>query len=966
MKLGLYLLAMILLSFHGMAQNTIGLPQIINYSKTDYHGGTQTWDIRQDSSGVLFFANNEGLITYDGTYWKNFPLPNKTIMRSLALDHQGRVYTGGQGEIGFFQPDKAGFLLYESLLEFIPPAQKNFADIWDIEIVNGSVFFRAMDRIFEWKNNSIQAYPATTEWVLLKKAGSRLFAQDKQNGLFQFRNREWQPLANNDLLRNKNILGIVDISEDSLLLVTLNSGFYLVHGDAISPYNRIGSATIKSDIYAVAQLNEKEFVMGTTSAGCIIMDFQGKIIQQLSQKEGLQNNNVLSVFLDRDKNLWTGLNNGISFIAYNAAIKYIRPNKENELSGFGARIYKNNLYVASSDGAYAAPLFFDQKDLSFNRSDFSFIPNSAGQSWRLDEVNQQLLLAHNAGTFLIKDARAIPIAPEPSWLFVPTSQVVPASNIIVGTYTGLKLLGFYGNNFIDKGNLKGTYESLRFLAIDNNGIIWASHPYRGIYLLELSTDKTAYSARLLTEKDGLPSTLGNHVFKIKNRVVFATEKGAYEYDAKTGKFQPSPLLKPVLGSMELRYLNEDQQGRIWFCSGKKLGVVEFDETDASSKHTITYFPELSGQVLSGFENVYPYDPNNIFIASEKGIVHLNLEKYLQSRKDPGIILGSIRAFGKSDSAIFGGYLPDSAQHLLYEDKNDPMHLPSGYNSLHFEYSSPAFGLQNNIEYSYKLEGFDDEWSAWLPKTEKDYTNLANGKYFFRVKARSNLGVESEAITYTFIIDPPWYKSVWAYLLYLSLLILLVYLINKWQEKKLLLQKRKYEEKQRQINILHQLEIEKNEKEIIKLQNEKLASEMIYKNRELADTTLHLVERTDALTKVKGELQKLYKDSGDTYPIKKTLQLLNDIEKNNENWDKFATHFDEINNDFLKKLKTKYPKLTNTDLKVCAYLQLNLSSKEIAQLMNISVRGVEISRYRLRKKLQIPTEQTLIDFLNNID
>ena len=282
-----------------------------------------------------------------------------------------------------------------------------------------------------------------------------------------------------------------------------------------------------------------------------------------------------------------------------------------------------------------------------------------------------------------------------------------------------------------------------------------------------------------------------------------------------------------------------------------------------------------------------------------------------------------------------------------------MHLPSGYNSLHFEYSSPAFGLQNNIEYSYKLEGFDDEWSAWLPKTEKDYTNLANGKYFFRVKARSNLGVESEAITYTFIIDPPWYKSVWAYLLYLSLLILLVYLINKWQEKKLLLQKRKYEEKQRQINILHQLEIEKNEKEIIKLQNEKLASEMIYKNRELADTTLHLVERTDALTKVKGELQKLYKDSGDTYPIKKTLQLLNDIEKNNENWDKFATHFDEINNDFLKKLKTKYPKLTNTDLKVCAYLQLNLSSKEIAQLMNISVRGVEISRYRLRKKLQIP-------------
>ncbi len=964
MKWGLILLVILAFILPGVAQNTIGLPRIINYSKTDYHGGTQTWDIRQDSSGTLYFANNEGLITFDGTYWKNFPLPNKTILRSLALDHQGRVYTGGQGEVGFFHPDKAGFLRYESLLEFIPPAQKNFADIWDIEILNGSVFFRAMDRIFEWKDSTIQAYPATTEWVLLKQAGNRLFAQDKQNGLFQFKNREWQPLANNDLLRNKNILGIVEISTDSLLLVTLNSGFFLVHADAISPYKGIGSANINSDIYAVAQLNAHEFVLGTTSAGCLIMDFQGNSIQQLSQKEGLQNNNVLCVFLDRDKNLWTGLNNGISFIAYNAAIKYIRPNKDNELSGFGARIYKNTLYMASSDGVYAAPLQAEQKDLSFSRSNFSLLPNSAGQSWRLDEVNQQLLLAHNAGTFLVRDGSAIPIAPEASWLFLPSSQVVPTSEIIVGTYTGLKLLGYEGNNFIDKGNLTGPYESLRFLAKDNNGAIWASHPYRGIYRIQLAADKKAYTARLLTEKDGLPSTLGNHVFRIKNRVVFATEKGAYEYDAKSGKFQAFPLLKPILGTMELRYLNEDPQGRIWFCSGKKLGVVSFHEKDTVRKYSITYFPEITGQVLSGFENVYPYDPNNIFIASEKGIIHLNLEKYLQANRKLGILFGEIRAFGKADSAVWGGYLPGSSQ-PGQDGNKDPLRLPSAYNSLHFEFSSPAFGLQNNIEYSYKLEGFDKEWSAWLPRTEKEYTNLSNGQYYFRVKARSNLGVESETITYAFIIDPPWYKTGWAYLFYALLLALLVYLFYKWQEKKLLLQQLKYEEKQRQINILHQLEIEKNEKEIIKLQNEKLANEVIYKNRELADTTLHLVERTDALTKVKGELEKLYKDSGETYPIKKTLQLLNDIEKNNENWDKFATHFDEISNDFLKKLKAKYPKLTNSDLKLCAYLQLNLSSKEIAQLMNISVRGVEISRYRLRKKLQIPTEQTLIDFLNGV-
>jgi DNA-binding CsgD family transcriptional regulator len=161
--------------------------------------------------------------------------------------------------------------------------------------------------------------------------------------------------------------------------------------------------------------------------------------------------------------------------------------------------------------------------------------------------------------------------------------------------------------------------------------------------------------------------------------------------------------------------------------------------------------------------------------------------------------------------------------------------------------------------------------------------------------------------------------------------------------------------------VHQLELEKNEKEIMRLQNEQLINEMMFKNKELAETGMHLVERSDALIKVREELQKLYKNTKENHDIKKTLQMLNDIEKNNANWEKFATHFDEINDNFLKNLKTGYPGLTNNDLKLCTYLQLNLASKEIAQMMNISTRGIEISRYRLRKKLGIPTETTLSEF-----
>jgi DNA-binding CsgD family transcriptional regulator len=201
--------------------------------------------------------------------------------------------------------------------------------------------------------------------------------------------------------------------------------------------------------------------------------------------------------------------------------------------------------------------------------------------------------------------------------------------------------------------------------------------------------------------------------------------------------------------------------------------------------------------------------------------------------------------------------------------------------------------------------------------------------------------------------------------YLLMLALLVYLLSYYHRKKLERQKRLYEEKQEQLRVIHQLEIEKNEKEIIRLQNEKLANEVTFKNRELADSAMHLVERSDALEKVKDTLQKLYKNDVTNTDLKRAIHLMNDIERSNTDWDRFSASFDEINNDFLKNLKTKYPVLTHNDLKLCAYLQLNLSSKEISQLLNISLRGVEISRYRLRKKIGVSTDVSISDFLNEL-
>ncbi len=952
--------------FPSIGQNTIGLPQIVNFNNNDFHAGTQTWDIKQDKSGKMYFANNEGLITYDGSFWKVYPQPNKTILRSIALDNN-RIYAGGQDEIGYYSPDAYGILQYTSLKNLIPKSQNKFTDIWNIEIYKESVFFRTWDRIFEFKNQAIQVYPANSGWQILKVAGNKLIAQDYKNGLFQFINNGWQPLNTQNSIPNFAITGIIQLNNDSLLISSLQNGLYIFHNGSFTKKNTSADNNfIKNHIYSFEQINNLEFVAGTTSEGCLVINTAGQIVQQIARTDGLQNNNVLCVFLDKDKNLWAGLNNGISFISYNSAIKYIKPSKTNELTGYSSRIFNNKLYIATSDGAYTVPLSNTNKDLSFSKGEFILIKNSGGQAWHLDEVNHQLLMGHHNGSYLIQNNQALQLTRDiGTWLFVPTTSIYPAKNVLAGTYSGLIMLKFAENKFSSSETIKGINESIRFLAIDNNNDIWASHPYRGIYKILLAADIKSYTAQLFTEKDGLPSTFRNHVFRIKNRVVFATEKGIYEFDASVKKFIPSPLLFNIFGNNGIQYLNEDADGNIWFCSGKKIGVVSFTDAGAEKRHSITYFPELTGKILSGFENIYPFNKKNIFIASENGIIHLNYEKYIATNPKLKILLSKVEVFGKSDRVIFGGHF-QSSDLTFIQNKNSILQFPIGYNSFHFEFSSPVFSLQNNIEYSYLLEGYENRWSTWTPKTEKDYSNLPNGKYTFKVKAHDNLGNESETISYSFVVKPAWYKTTWAYLFYTLFFLISLYLLYKWQDRKFYLQQLKFEEEQKRLKYIHQLEVEKNEKEIIELQNEKLANEVIYKNKELAGVSMHLVERSDALVKVKDELQKLYKKTGGNHDVKKAIQLLNDVEKNNSNWEQFATHFDEINNGFLKKLKSKFPGLTNTDLKVCAYLQLKLSSKEIAQLINISVRGVEISRYRLRKKLQLTTEQTLNDFLNEIN
>ncbi len=947
-------------------QNTIALPNLHNYNKFDYNGGLQNWDIKQDKNGILYFANNEGLLSFDGVYWKIYPLPNKTIVRSIAISNENKIYVGGQDELGYFESDNKGCLQYHDLIPLIPEKDRKFGDIWDIVEYNNIIYCRASFKFFKITNNSVLTFEAPSEWLYLGVCNHILYIQDKVKGLMFFEEDQYKLLTyQNNLPKNDAITSILSDINGRIIFTTLKNGIFQLLKNSIINCSNITNTIFKMErIYSATIVNKENIVLATNNNGVYIIDFDGNIIQKFSKTEGLQNKNVLCVFADKQSNLWLGLDNGIDFINYNSAIKEINPFLQDG-SGYAAIVRENKLYIGTSNGLCVTSLQ-NENDFSFSRSDFTNVTNTNGQVWSLSEINDQLILGHHEGAFVIKNNAASAITTSTGfWNFTATTKDVLSNTIISGNYNGVSSFNYSNNTFTQSKLMDKFEESSRYVALENNGTIWVSHPYHGVHKI-LKNSEGIYYSTLYTVSNGLPSTLNNHVFKIKNEIVIATIKGIYVYNVAKDIFEPSLFYKNIFGDISLRYLKEDAKGNIWFISEKKIGIVDINLKNKG----VTYFPELTNKLLSGFEFIYPYNENNIFVGGAKGMYHINYEKYKSNASKLPIFIRGVQIFNKKDSTIFGGNYLDSS---IATNNIDAIN--SNWKLIRFQFASPFYGFDNNVAYSFKLKGFDKEWSEWTKRTEKEYTNLPSGKYSFEVKVSNSLGIESNITSYSFKILPPWYTSTLALICYFIFFSFIVFSIVKWQKKKFENQQKKFKEEQKkyeeeQNKLLYILELERNKKEseIIAIKNDKLEADINFQNTELAASAMHLVQKGELITKIKTELAQVAKSIENNeakVEIKKITKELKADDNMDKEWSNFAKHFDKVHSDFLILVKKKHQTITPNELKLSAYLRMNLSTKEIAQLMNISVRGVEISRYRLRKKLVIPTDVNLFDYLITI-
>ncbi len=949
-----------------------GAPAVTNYSRSDYQAGTQNWSIAQDDRGIMYFGNNKGLLEFDGTHWEIYPLPNRTIVRSIAFPERGKIYLGGQNEIGYLQQDQRGHFMYHSLIDKIKDEWQGFEDVWKIFILSGDVFFCTEKAVFVLRNEemSVLAPPGGRFENFFECQGS-IYLQDRFAGLFHVSGTTLQPVAGGDAFSDKRIVSILPFDENHKLLVTVADGLHLLNDAGITAWSTsVNDFLIDNQAYCAIRLVGGNFAIGTSQNGLLIIDTAGNPLMHLNTAHGLQNNTVLCVFQDVQENLWMGLDNGIDLAGINSPFTIIRAETGIKGTGYTSIIHDDKLYLGTNQGLYCTA--WNSRQSLLGMPEFTLVQNAIGQVWNINQLNRGIVVSQHKGASYLKGDRLEPFSNiQGAWKFMELRE--HPGYAIEGTYTGLVV---YKNAYTGDPNraaewtlvkhLEGFGESARVFEQDASGHIWVSHAYKGLYRIRLSANLEAIEyIDFYNAENGLPVELFVNVAKIRNEIVFTTPTGIYRYDSDKDIFEEHPDLTEIFGEKRnVHRLIEDQRGNIWFSIDNEFGVLRVDDTGVVNKLEMAYFNQLQEELVDGFEHVYAYDDKNVFIGTEKGFVHYNPAQKPGIDFPFGILIRKVTSITSGDSVLYwGNSLADST--ML-----SPIY-PHRTNDFRFDFSAPYFEKSNHLQYRFRLEGFDQDWSEWTPKTQKEYTNLSHGDYTFIAQARNAYGQLSEPDSFRFSISPPWYATIYARLAYFFLTLIalsaLVWFVKRREKKKTEVFRREQTEKLKRKEEEFKTEVEKSETEIFALRNEKLRTDINHKNSQLASATMHLVQKSEILIKLKGDLTALSAESPHEFKRKIdriTRAIESDIQLDN-NWEQFEIYFDQVHENFFKRLRQNFPDLTPKDQKLCAYLRMNLSTKEIAPLLNISVRGVEISRYRVRKKLGIVSDTNLVEFIMDV-
>lgn len=938
-------------------------PYVRNFSRKDYKAGAQNWAITQDTNNVMYFANNNGILIYDGKTWNTVPIKNGTKVMSLVYDGKGRFYASTFNEFGYFERNKQGNLEYYSISEPLGVKPESSNEIFYIHQSKNDIYFQGEKNIYRYDEKTLFKLSFHEKIDVSALVNNILFVASQKSGLFMLNGNMFVKIPGSDILRNKKVVALLPYLNNKVLIITAFDGAYLYDGLSITQFITGIEFFLKGNQVFCAVTNLEKIVFGTVQRGIAIQDIATNQVTYVNSFTGLQNNTVLCASFDNQQNLWLGLDKGIDYILLNSSVTNIFGTNNLYGSGYTSLIKSNIIYFGTNQGLYksAYPLPKGTEPIKLN-----LIRGMEGQVWCLKEIDNTIFCGDDHGAFIIRSDNVDRIAGVPgTWNFVPLRK--HPGKILGCSYQGLFILQKKNNTWLLSNFIKGNFnESSPMFLEDEDGSIWLSHWQKGLYRLFLNNETDSITKVVLyNEGKGFPSNRNNTLFRINKGIIFSSERGFFTHNRKTDKMEPNKIWNNLFANIpSFIRLHESPSGDVWCVSGSFIGLARKQSDNSYSMDSIS-FRILQPKIIIGFEHFNFIDNHYVIINTEDGFSLIDTRPLKRTDENFKVLVTNVVAVNDKAS---------NPQPRISINRFDTLQkLNSNYNSVRISYNAPEYRNEGLVEYSCKLDNYDQNWSDFSSETSKEYSQLPRGEYTFRVRARDMLELSEAETSFTFVVLPAWYESRLAFIIYylvaFILVIALVWFVNYRSKLGALKMKELKEKEIEEQKKIFDEERNAKKREIKELKNQQLQYELRHKSQELASSTMNLIRKNEILLEIMDTLNKTAEDIRKNAEPNTIIGRLSKVERNireniqsDDNWKKFEENFDLVYENYLKRLGEAYPELNVTDKKICAYIKMDLSSKDMAPLLNMTVRSIETNRYRIRQKLGLDRENNLSDFL----
>ncbi len=914
------------------------IPYITNFSKEKYGGDNKNWSIGQDEKGIFYFGNDIGLLEFDGIDWLLNELPNRSTARSLSVVSHKLIFTGSYEEFGRWDRDISGQLSYTSLSKGLDKFQFKNDDFWKIWANEEYVYFQSFSSIFYYDYDTVERIPMDHGVLFLTKVRDEYWVQEMHGALYRLQGKELVQVPGSDVFREMDVRIILPYLSDQYLIGTATHGIYIYDGIRFKQWD-----THLSDIMSAVDLNcglltsHGTYMFGTILDGLYEVDMSGQIVNHISMGHMLQNNTVLSVFEDNTGNIWAGLDRGLSYIQYLPKMSYFADPQGDTGSTYDVFFWDGKLFLGTNQGVF----HIEQKELKAPNalSNLKLVEGTQGQVWSFYLYNDRLFCCHNRG---LKEIHRDLTVSDPYPLGTGAYRMTEVTlrdkkTLLISAYTSLKLIDPVSEHIYHLDQIK---EPVINTLTDHLENVWLEHFNKGVYRCRLSDDlQKIESVKYFggDSGDGLPYKL--KLFKVKERVVLLGDSRFYVYDDISDSIVPNERLNDCFSKIgDIRNVVHINGSLYWAMTSSTIYKFSYDGYNA---HILEAYDisTLNLSLVNAFENISILNDSVNAVCLDNGFLHYDNKTNVRN------------VSRELDVPYVKSFYGSNKEGIIYRgDLSEVSHIPYLSNSITIGFTAKNT-FSSNYSFQYKLEGINKNWSSPQKINAVYYPRLPSRKYTFMIRTVDNLGNHSDIIRYEFTVRPPWYRTVWAYLAYVIFTIGLFILM--W-----MIVLRRYRN-------MHLRKIRSRETKRLRKINEELRQEVQDKNAELLTQTFFVVQRNELLMKIRDEIEIYYnkQNNKQSSPLfYKVNSLLNANMDTENDWKTFLISFEQKHAGLFKRLKDKYPQLTSNDLRLCACLKLNLDSKAIASLMNVSVRAVENSRSRLRKKLNIGPSESLSDFI----